>query len=42
MNQAHLDLWHTVEHPEDVPDAIEQVEPWSADALKFAGVEAER
>jgi len=42
MNQAHLDLWHTVEHPEDVPEAIEQAEPWSADALRFAGVEAER
>jgi formamidopyrimidine-DNA glycosylase len=41
MNQAHLDLWHTVERPEDVPEAIDNVEPWSADALKFAGVEAE-
>lgn len=41
MNQAHLDLWHTVDEPETVPEAIETVEPWSADALKFAGVEAE-
>jgi len=40
MNQAHLDLWHTVAQPEDVPEAIETAEPWSADALKFAGVEA--
>ncbi len=42
MNQAHLDLWHTVAQPEDVPEAIETVEPWSADALKFAGVEAKQ
>ena len=42
MNQAHLDLWHTVNHPEDVPEAIETVEPWSADALQFAGVEAKQ
>ncbi|MDT8438520.1 MAG: TIGR00730 family Rossman fold protein [Wenzhouxiangellaceae bacterium] len=40
MNQAHLDLWHTVEHPEQVPEAIETIEPWSHDALKFAGVES--
>jgi len=42
MNQTHLDLWHTVEQPEDVTEAIEQMEPWSADALKFAGVEAKQ
>lgn len=41
MNQAHLDLWHTVEQPEEVPEAIRNVEPWSADALEFAGVEAQ-
>jgi len=40
MNRQHLALWHTVTQPEDVPEAIETVEPWSADALKFAGVEA--
>ena len=39
MNQAHLDLWHTVETPEEVPEALETLEPWSADALRFAGVE---
>lgn len=41
MSQAHLDLWHTVVEPEDVPGAIRDVEPWSADALKFASVDAE-
>ncbi|MCA1778997.1 MAG: TIGR00730 family Rossman fold protein [Xanthomonadaceae bacterium] len=40
MNQAHLDLWHTVDQPEDVPGALETVEPWSADALRFASVES--
>lgn len=41
MSQAHLDLWHTVVEPEDVPTAIREVEPWSADALKFASVDAD-
>lgn len=40
MAEAHLELWHTVDRPEDVPEAIRKVEPWSADALNFAGVEA--
>lgn len=39
MNQAHLDLWHTVKTPEEVPEALETLEPWSEDALRFAGVE---
>ncbi|NKI35842.1 TIGR00730 family Rossman fold protein [Wenzhouxiangella sp. XN79A] len=41
MSQAHLDLWHTVERAEDVPDALETLEPWSADALKFASVDVD-
>ncbi|MDT8408279.1 MAG: TIGR00730 family Rossman fold protein [Wenzhouxiangellaceae bacterium] len=41
MSQAHLDLWHTVQHPEDVPEALETVEPWSTEALGFASVEAD-
>lgn len=38
MSPVHLDLWHTVSEPEDVPEALETVEPWSADALHHAGV----
>lgn len=41
MNQAHLDLWHTVANPEEVPAALREAEPWSADALKFAAVESD-
>ncbi|MDT8450434.1 MAG: TIGR00730 family Rossman fold protein [Wenzhouxiangellaceae bacterium] len=41
MSQAHLDLWHTVGVPEDVPGAVESVEPWGAEAIRFAGVERE-
>lgn len=33
MSQVHLDLWHTVADPEDVPEALATVEPWSGDAL---------
>jgi len=40
MNPAHLDLWHTVADSDAVPNAIRTVEPWSSDALRFAGVEA--
>jgi len=39
MGQAHLDLWHTVDEPEDVPEALRTIEPWSADALSFASVD---
>ena len=38
MSQAHLDLWHSVPDPEDVPEALESIEPWSADALRTASV----
>ncbi|MDX1626192.1 MAG: TIGR00730 family Rossman fold protein, partial [Wenzhouxiangellaceae bacterium] len=41
MSRAHLELWHTVDEPEDVPEALETVEPWSADALRFASVDAD-
>jgi len=39
MSQVHLDLWHTVEDPEAVPEALQSIEPWSADALNRAAVE---
>lgn len=38
MSPIHLDLWHTVSEPEDVPEALETVEPWNADALHQAAV----
>ena len=42
MNQAHLDLWHVVAEPEEVPEALATVEPWSTRALKFAAVSRQR
>jgi hypothetical protein len=42
MSQAHLELWHSVERPEDVPGALETIEPWSRDALAFAAVSHKR
>jgi uncharacterized protein (TIGR00730 family) len=36
MSQVHLDLWHTVVDPEQVPEALATVEPWSDDALHSA------
>lgn len=41
MAEAHLELWHSVEEPETVPEALGSLEPWSHDALKFAGVAAD-
>lgn len=38
MSQVHLDLWHTVSRPEDVPEALDTIEPWSHDALSRAAV----
>ena len=40
MSQAHLDLWHTVEQPEQVIDALKNLEPWSRDALRFSSLDA--
>lgn len=39
MSQVHLDLWHTVVDPEDVPEALATVEPWSGDALHRAAAQ---
>lgn len=39
MSQVHLDLWHTVVDPEDVPKALATVEPWSGDALHRAAAQ---
>ena len=41
MAQVHLDLWHSVAHAEEVPEALAKLEPWIQDALKHAGVEAD-
>lgn len=39
MSPTHLELWHTVDRPEEVPGALARIEPWSSDALKIAAVE---
>lgn len=39
MSRTHLELWHAVDTPEDVPDRLANLEPWNADALKFAAVD---
>lgn len=41
MSRQHLELWHTIDQPEDVPEALATIEPWSADALKFASVDTD-
>ncbi len=38
MGQVHLDLWHTVTDPDQVAEALQTVEPWSAGALHYAGL----
>ncbi|HSH27324.1 MAG TPA: LOG family protein, partial [Wenzhouxiangella sp.] len=39
MNRAHLDMWQTVEQPEDAVKAMREALAWSArDALEFAAV----
>ncbi len=39
MNRTHLDLWHTVGQPEDVPAAMREAKAWSAhEALDSAAV----
>lgn len=39
MNRAHLDMWQTVEQPEDAVDAMRDAVTWSArDALESAAV----
>ncbi|GAB4167291.1 MAG: TIGR00730 family Rossman fold protein [Wenzhouxiangellaceae bacterium] len=41
MAPLHLDLWHTIEDPEEVPAALARIEPWNASALESAGVVAD-
>ena len=36
MNEQHLDIWHTVDHVDQVLPAIEAVEPWPENAVEFA------
>jgi len=38
MSEVHLDLWHTVALPEEVPEALDTVEPWSDDSLHRSAV----
>ncbi len=36
MHEQHLDIWHAVDHVDEVLPAIESAEPWPADAVEFA------
>ena len=38
MAEMHLDMWMTVDEPEQVMRALHEAEEWSADARKFAAV----
>jgi len=36
MHEQHLDIWHAVDHVDEVLSAIESAEPWPEDAVEFA------
>lgn len=36
MNQAHLDIWHAVDHVEEILPAIEAASHWPPNAVEFA------
>ncbi len=36
MHEQHLDIWHAVDHVDEVLPAIETAEPWPEDAVEFA------
>lgn len=36
MHEQHLDIWHAVDHVDEVLPTIESAEPWPEDALEFA------
>ncbi len=36
MDERHLSMWQVVSNPDDVPQAIESLTSWPADARKFA------
>jgi uncharacterized protein (TIGR00730 family) len=38
MDERHLQMWDVVSSPEEVPAAITNAMPWSADARKFAAL----
>lgn len=38
MDERHLRMWQVVASPEEVPEALESAESWSADARNFAAV----
>jgi uncharacterized protein (TIGR00730 family) len=39
MRDIHTNIWHLVNHPEEVIPAIKNSPPWDSSALKFAHVE---
>ena len=38
MGQQHLDMWQIVTEPEEIPHALANAPPWSAEARNFAAV----
>lgn len=38
MDERHLRMWQIVDSPADVPDALENAPPWSADSARFATI----
>jgi uncharacterized protein (TIGR00730 family) len=36
MNEAHLEMWHAVDHVDHVLPAIASAAPWPEDAIGFA------
>ena len=38
MAKQHLDMWQVVAEPEEIPHALENAPPWSAEAREFAAV----
>lgn len=38
MDERHLGMWQVVASPDDVPRALEEAPPWSADARQFAAL----
>ncbi len=38
MDERHLAMWQVVGEPEEVPQALERAQPWSAEARAFAAV----
>jgi uncharacterized protein (TIGR00730 family) len=38
MGERHAEMWEVVDHPEQVPEALNRAREWSADARSFAAL----